>query len=82
MADELIVLEASRERDPDGALMRAALGAHLELERLHVDTFEALERSYAYLVGSGLSTGSVTPPGSAAGPADSASPRPPGRDCS
>jgi sugar phosphate isomerase/epimerase len=46
----------------------------VELERLHVDTFEALERSYAYLVGSGLSAGSVAPPGpaAAAGPADSA----------
>lgn len=31
----------------------------VELERLHVDTFEALERSYAYLVGRGLSAGSA-----------------------
>jgi sugar phosphate isomerase/epimerase len=31
----------------------------VELERLHGDTFEALERSYAYLVGRGLSSGSV-----------------------
>jgi sugar phosphate isomerase/epimerase len=29
----------------------------VELERLDVDTFEALERSYAYLVGHGLSVG-------------------------
>ena len=34
----------------------------VELERLHVDTFEALERSYAYLVGRGLSAGSVPVP--------------------
>lgn len=31
----------------------------VELERLHVDVFEALERSYGYLVGGGLSAGSV-----------------------
>jgi sugar phosphate isomerase/epimerase len=31
----------------------------IELERLHVDTFEALEKSYRYLVGQGLSRGSV-----------------------
>jgi sugar phosphate isomerase/epimerase len=31
----------------------------VELERLHIDTFEALERSYAYLVGHGLSSGAV-----------------------
>lgn len=29
----------------------------VELERLHVDTFDALETSYRYLVGHGLSTG-------------------------
>jgi sugar phosphate isomerase/epimerase len=29
----------------------------VELERLHIDTFEALERSYAYLTGGGLSAG-------------------------
>jgi sugar phosphate isomerase/epimerase len=29
----------------------------LELERLHIDTFDALERSYRYLVGAGLSRG-------------------------
>jgi sugar phosphate isomerase/epimerase len=29
----------------------------VELERLHVDTFAALERSYAYLTGHGLSAG-------------------------
>ncbi len=29
----------------------------IELERLHVDTFTALERSYAYLTGAGLSAG-------------------------
>src|SRR5262249_48010645 len=29
----------------------------VELERLHVDTFAALERSYAYLTGRGLSAG-------------------------
>jgi sugar phosphate isomerase/epimerase len=36
----------------------------VELERLNLDTFEALERSYDYLVGQGLSTGSraVTAP--------------------
>jgi len=33
--DELIVLEASPERDPDGSILRAALDAHLEAERLH-----------------------------------------------
>jgi sugar phosphate isomerase/epimerase len=33
----------------------------VELERLDMDTFEALERSYAYLVGHGLSRGSVQP---------------------
>ena len=31
----------------------------VELEQLDMDTFEALERSYAYLVGRGLSSGSV-----------------------
>ena len=31
----------------------------VELERLHIDTFEALERSYAYLTGHGLSGGSL-----------------------
>ena len=31
----------------------------VELERLHVDTFSALERSYAYLTGAGLSAGAV-----------------------
>ncbi|MFF1877247.1 sugar phosphate isomerase/epimerase family protein [Leifsonia sp. NPDC058230] len=31
----------------------------VELERLHVDTFDALESSYRYLVGHGLSRGSV-----------------------
>ena len=31
----------------------------VELERLHVDTFEALQRSYDHLVGGGLSIGSV-----------------------
>jgi sugar phosphate isomerase/epimerase len=31
----------------------------VELERLHVDTFEALERSYRHLVGRGLSRGGV-----------------------
>jgi sugar phosphate isomerase/epimerase len=30
----------------------------VELERLHIDTFEALERSYAYLTGAALSAGS------------------------
>ena len=30
----------------------------VELERLHIDTFEALRRSYDHLVGKGLSTGS------------------------
>lgn len=33
----------------------------VELERLHIDTFVALRRSYDYLVGSGLSAGSRTP---------------------
>jgi sugar phosphate isomerase/epimerase len=33
----------------------------VELERLDMDTFEALELSYAYLVGHGLSAGSVQP---------------------
>jgi sugar phosphate isomerase/epimerase len=31
----------------------------VELERLHVDTFTALERSYAYLTGAGLSAGAA-----------------------
>jgi sugar phosphate isomerase/epimerase len=31
----------------------------VELERLHVEVFQALERSYAYLTGGGLSSGSV-----------------------
>lgn len=31
----------------------------IELERLHIDTFEALQRSYDYLTGAGLSTGRV-----------------------
>jgi sugar phosphate isomerase/epimerase len=31
----------------------------VELERLHVDTFAALERSYAYLTGAGLSAGAT-----------------------
>ncbi|MGG7465041.1 sugar phosphate isomerase/epimerase family protein [Plantibacter sp. YIM 135347] len=31
----------------------------VELERLHIDTFEALERSYRHLVGRGLSCGGV-----------------------
>jgi sugar phosphate isomerase/epimerase len=31
----------------------------VELERLNVETFEALRRSYAYLVGGGLSLGAV-----------------------
>jgi sugar phosphate isomerase/epimerase len=35
----------------------------VELERLHVDTFEALRRSYDHLVGSGLSHGTVVPTG-------------------
>ena len=34
----------------------------VELERLRVDTFEALERSYAYLTVNGLSAGSVPVP--------------------
>jgi sugar phosphate isomerase/epimerase len=33
----------------------------VELERLRVDTFEALRRSYAHLVGRGLSRGRVLP---------------------
>ena len=33
----------------------------VELERLDMDTFEALELSYEYLVGRGLSSGSVQP---------------------
>ncbi|WP_328473464.1 sugar phosphate isomerase/epimerase family protein [Streptomyces sp. NBC_00448] len=33
----------------------------VELERLHIDTFEALRRSYAHLVGHGLSRGAVVP---------------------
>ncbi|HEX4721791.1 MAG TPA: sugar phosphate isomerase/epimerase [Pseudonocardiaceae bacterium] len=31
----------------------------VELERLHIDTFDALQRSYDYLVGNGLSRGTV-----------------------
>jgi sugar phosphate isomerase/epimerase len=33
----------------------------VELERLHIDTFEALRRSYDHLVGRGLSRGTTTP---------------------
>jgi sugar phosphate isomerase/epimerase len=33
----------------------------IELERLHIDTFEALRRSYDHLVGRGLSHGTVVP---------------------
>ena len=33
----------------------------VELERLGVDTFEALERSYAHLVGGGMSAGPAHP---------------------
>jgi sugar phosphate isomerase/epimerase len=33
----------------------------VELERLAIDTFEALERSYAYLVNAGVSAGSARP---------------------
>jgi len=33
----------------------------VELERLHIDTFEALRRSYDHLVGSGISRGTVEP---------------------
>jgi sugar phosphate isomerase/epimerase len=33
----------------------------VELERLGIDTFEALERSYAHLVGGGMSAGSIRP---------------------
>jgi len=35
--------------------------AEAKLERLRIDTFEALRRSYDYLVGSGLSAGRDTP---------------------
>lgn len=35
----------------------------VELERLHIDTFEALRRSYDHLVGRGLSRGSAAPSG-------------------
>ncbi|BBB02215.1 putative sugar phosphate isomerase/epimerase [Actinacidiphila reveromycinica] len=35
----------------------------VELERLHVDTFEALRRSYAHLVGAGISRGAAAPAG-------------------
>jgi sugar phosphate isomerase/epimerase len=44
------------------AALTAPLGLQwhiVELERLHVDTFDALESSYRYLVGQGLSRGSV-----------------------
>jgi sugar phosphate isomerase/epimerase len=33
----------------------------VELERLHIDTFEALRRSYNHLVGSGVSLGRTAP---------------------
>jgi sugar phosphate isomerase/epimerase len=33
----------------------------VELERLHIDTFEALRRSYDHLVGGGISRGAVEP---------------------
>lgn len=43
----------------DALTVPSGLEWHIvELERLNVDTFEALERSYGHLVGSGLSTGS------------------------
>jgi sugar phosphate isomerase/epimerase len=35
----------------------------VELERLHIDTFDALERSYNYLASAGLSYGSIEPEG-------------------
>lgn len=41
-------------------VLTAPSGLHwhiVELERLHVDTFAALERSYSYLTGAGLSSG-------------------------
>jgi hypothetical protein len=34
-ADDLLVLEVSREGDPDGSRLRATLDAHFELERRH-----------------------------------------------
>lgn len=37
----------------------------VELERLRIDTFEALRRSYAHMVGGGISRGTVEPAGSA-----------------
>jgi len=41
--------------------MPSGLQWHIvELERLHIDTFEALRRSYRHLVGSGLSRGTIT----------------------
>jgi sugar phosphate isomerase/epimerase len=33
----------------------------VELERLHIETFEALRRSYDHLVGGGISRGTVAP---------------------
>jgi sugar phosphate isomerase/epimerase len=33
----------------------------VELERLHIDTFEALRRSYEHMVGTGISCGTVAP---------------------
>jgi sugar phosphate isomerase/epimerase len=55
------------EIDWPGALAEPS-GVHwhiVELERLHVETFEALRRSYEYLVGRGISRGRVA--GSATG---------------
>ncbi|MCU1524418.1 MAG: Sugar phosphate isomerase/epimerase [Microbacteriaceae bacterium] len=57
--DDVMVPIGEGAMDWDAALTaNPALEWHLlELERLNVDTFEAVERSYDYLVGRGLSRG-------------------------
>ena len=59
--DDIMVPIGAGQIDWAGVLTApSGLRWHIvELERLHVDTFEALERSYAYLVGQGLSAGSA-----------------------
>jgi sugar phosphate isomerase/epimerase len=59
--DDVMVPIGEGQIDWHGALTApSGLRWHIvELERLDVDTFDALERSYRYLVGAGLSRGSI-----------------------
>jgi sugar phosphate isomerase/epimerase len=60
-ADDIMVPIGDGQIDWQRALtIPSGLRWHIvELERLHTDTFTALERSYAYLTGAGLSAGAV-----------------------